>query len=184
MLVTATARRLKLQRRMADAVLFEQVFQTTFYLFHLFQCINDNMCSQGVVGCADSPDVQVVYLVDMLLVGQQLLDFVRFDAFWRTIDNQTQTTRQQTPCREQNDEGNDEADNGVNNVPPRPGNNDSGDNDTHGHQRVRNHVQKGTTHIDVTFLATHQQDNGETVDIAASNTPVFKAGKAFKAKVN
>ena len=26
--------------------------------------------------------------------------------------------------------------------------------------------------------------NGETVDIAASNTPVFKAGKAFKAKVN
>lgn len=26
--------------------------------------------------------------------------------------------------------------------------------------------------------------NGETIDIAASNTPVFKAGKAFKDKVN
>ncbi len=26
--------------------------------------------------------------------------------------------------------------------------------------------------------------NGETIDIAASNTPAFKAGKAFKDKVN
>ena len=26
--------------------------------------------------------------------------------------------------------------------------------------------------------------NGKTIDIAASNTPVFKAGKAFKDKVN
>ena len=26
--------------------------------------------------------------------------------------------------------------------------------------------------------------NGAVIDIAASNTPVFKAGKAFKAKVN
>ena len=87
--------------------------------------LDDNVCCQGIVGGADGPDVQVVYLVDMLLGSHQLLNLVGFDTLWCAIDDEAQAGCQQTPRRPEDDEGNDEADDGVYDVPSRKGDDDA-----------------------------------------------------------
>ena len=124
-LMTLTVRTFELQRRVSDALLTEHVFQRIFHCFHVFQLVNGNVCCQGVVGSADCPDVQVVYVCHMLCLHHVLAYLVRLYTLWRTIDNQSQTGCQQVPCREENDECNDEADDGVNDVPTSPGNDDT-----------------------------------------------------------
>ena len=67
----------------------------------------------------------------MVCLHHVLTDFVRFYAFWRTVDYESQTGCQQVPCRQEDDEGDDEADDGVNDVPARPGDDDTLDDNTY-----------------------------------------------------
>ena len=129
--VTGTVARLKLQRRVTDAFLFQEHFQTAFYLLHVGDIPNDDVCRQGIVSSAHGPNVQVVYLIDMLLSSHQLLYLVRFDTLWRTVNDESQAGRQQTPGRPQDDKGDDEADDGVYDIPSREGNDDARDDDAY-----------------------------------------------------
>ena len=51
---------LELKCRVADAVFLKTVFEVVLYGLHIFETVDYHVCSEGVFGGADSPNMDMV----------------------------------------------------------------------------------------------------------------------------
>ena len=148
---------------MPDPVVFEFVFQGGNCLRHGRKVLQDHMRRQGYLRGADGPDVQVVHVHHSGDLFHLFHNLVRVDFFRYGINAQPQALRQQLPGGNQDDKGNHDADNRVYPVPAGKADHDAGYHHAHGNQRIGQHVQVGTAHVDIVILLGNQQPGGESV---------------------
>ena len=149
---------------MVDIEVVKMVFEVVFHRFHRVERVDDNVGGEGVVGRGNRPNVQVVDIADMLVFQQRIFHLFQGNVLGKSVEREAQTARQQVPRGNEDDGSDDEADDGIDDGPARRGDDDARNDDSDADERVGDHVEEGSAHVQVVFLAAQQQKSRQSVD--------------------
>ena len=168
-LVASTVTEFELEGGVSNAVVGEAMFEGGENLFGMVVGVDDNMCRERIERGGERPDVEMVDGKDVRDVSHERLHTVEVNALRDTIKGETQGIRKQAESGNKDDDRHDERNDGVNEVEVGEIDDKSGDHNTHGNKRVSQHVEEGTTDVQIVFLPPHEKESRETVDEDANS---------------
>ena len=149
----------KFERGVGNARSVELLLQQVFDLLHAIELVHHDMGREGIVGGGDGPNVQVVYAADAVGCGHDLFYGLRLYAFGSAVDDEPQRVGEQAPGGTENDNGDDEAHNGIDNVPASQIDEYAREDYANADERVGHHVQVGAFLVEVGLAAAQQEED-------------------------
>lgn len=159
-IVAVTIRRFSFKSAVCDAMVCEEVLDGMFHGGVFLNVVNDEMGCQGHFRSRQRPDVQVMHGLYALLAFEQGEDGRTVNVVGDTIESQAERLREKVPSREKDDDGNQNANDGVDDAPACLSNDDATDKDTNTYQCIGGHVQISATNIEVVLALAEQQPSG------------------------
>ena len=142
----------------------EQLFDAVGDFFEHRGLGDDDVAGERRLRRRDGPDVDVVHVEHPVEGLDTVMYVVHIVAFGHGVGAHAQALTQEVPCGDEDDNGYDDADDGVDDVPAGVVDDHAGDDDSDGDQRVGQHVEEGTTGVDIVLLLAAEYPGGDAVD--------------------
>ena len=146
------------KRSMSDAFGGQFPFQVSLDIFHAAQIGNDNMRSEGGLGSAYRPDMQMVDAFHTWSPGHDRHDFVRVNASRHCIYGHSETFGEKPVCGNEYYDRDKQPYYRVDDRKSGQGNDYPGYHNPGRDKSIRNHVEKGSFCIDVMLLLFHKHE--------------------------
>ena len=152
---------------MLDVLVQQFVLDLVFQLFdelHAHVAFYDQVCGEGVLRGADGPDVDMMKVFYTAHFGDGILYFFYFDPARDPVQREPEAVTQQLPGAEEDDDGDKEAQGGVD--PKQVGVKDdkTTDDKRSRHDGIREEVEEGAADIEIAFLTAEKKHGGERID--------------------
>lgn len=162
--VASTVTEFELERGVGNAIVSKAMFEGGENLFGMVVGVDDNMRGERVERGGERPDMEMVDGKNVRDVGHECLHTVEINALRDAIKGETQGIRKQSERGNKDDDRHDKRNDGVNKVEVGKIDDKSSDNNTNGDKRVRQHVEKGTSDVQIVFLPPHEKESREPID--------------------
>ena len=158
------ARGFEFEGAVVDADAVEQLLDAVGDGFEVRRVGDDDVCGEGGLGGGDGPDMQVMDISHVVERVDAVSDLVDVEAFRHSVGTHAEAFGEEIPGGNEDDDGYDEANDGVDEVPAGEVDDDAADDDADADEGVGKHVEEGAAGVDVVLLLTAEGPSGESVD--------------------
>lgn len=162
--VTMAIRCLGFEGRVGDAVFGKGMLEPFRHLWPTCEVVEDDMCRKCRFGGTDGPHMDMMHLFHMPVFSKQLLNLLQVHSVGDAIHCKSQAVGKQLPSGNEDDGSNAERHDGVDDGPAGVMDDDTADDHANGYQSVGGHVEEGATHVEVAFLAAHEEQCRRAID--------------------
>jgi len=150
-----------------DVAVLQLVFEAVFKFLnqlHGAGFVDDKVGGQGIFGCTDGPDVDVMNIFDVVHAGDSFFDLADLDSGGDAVEGQAKAVAQQLPGAIENYDGDDEAEGGVDPIEVGIEDDEAADDEAGGYDSVGEEVEEGAPDIEVAFLVPKEEHGGQGVN--------------------